>query len=322
MITDTENSKAFSLNLQYLRSQKGWSQEALAEQLSVSRQSVSKWESGSAWPEMSTLLALCNLFETDLDTLLRGSVQKTHLEDAAGYDKLVNWFSVLISSGVALILFGVGLTVLWSGLVGRFSWPESTEALGAAILLLCVLVAVTLFIVSGIRYEQFCKQNPVLEDFYSDEQKEVFRRRFVWLIAGPVAAILGGVVILVALAELSEQMRFEELLVAGFLWIIGAASAVLTYTGLQADKYNLAKYNLHNTPEYKRMDDLTGMVCGGIMLTATAGYIALAQLSGGWGDHWWIFAVGGLLCAISATVIEFNWKRKMRTLGTEEEALE
>ena len=37
---------AFSDNLQFIRAQAGVTQEQLAEQLNVSRQSVSKWESG------------------------------------------------------------------------------------------------------------------------------------------------------------------------------------------------------------------------------------------------------------------------------------
>ena len=39
---------AFAENLQYLRAQQGLTQEQLAERLSVSRQSVSKWESGGS----------------------------------------------------------------------------------------------------------------------------------------------------------------------------------------------------------------------------------------------------------------------------------
>ena len=47
---------AFSDNLQFIRAQAGVTQEQLAEQLDVSRQSVSKWESGASFPEMDTLL--------------------------------------------------------------------------------------------------------------------------------------------------------------------------------------------------------------------------------------------------------------------------
>ena len=64
---------AFSDNLQYIRAQVGVTQEQLAEQLNVSRQSVSKWESGASFPEMDTLLRICDLYDVNLDTLLRGS---------------------------------------------------------------------------------------------------------------------------------------------------------------------------------------------------------------------------------------------------------
>lgn len=322
-MTENQKNNCFAENIQYLRTQNGWSQEKLAEQLSVSRQSVSKWESALALPEMGTLLILCDLFHTDLDTLLRGSVRQAKCEDAAGYDRFMNWFALLISGGVALILFGVGLTPLWDGIMLQKGWPQSLESIGAALLLLCILVAVTLFIVAGIREEQFRKKNPVLENFYTAEQKEAFSRRFVWLIAAPVAAILGAVVLLVALVEPLETLGLGVLGVAVFLWIIGGASSVLTWAGIQSDKYNIAKYNLHNTPAYKQREDLTGTICGGIMLTATAAYIALSTFSkDGWGSHWWVFAVGGILCAISAIIIEFIWARRMRANGTEDEALE
>ena len=41
-----------------LRKQRGWSQEDLAEQLDVSRQSVSKWESGASLPDLDRVLNL------------------------------------------------------------------------------------------------------------------------------------------------------------------------------------------------------------------------------------------------------------------------
>ena len=62
-------------NLQFLRKQKNITQEQLAEQLEVSRQSVSKWESAQSYPEMDTILRICELYHVDLDTLLRGSVE-------------------------------------------------------------------------------------------------------------------------------------------------------------------------------------------------------------------------------------------------------
>ena len=59
-------------NLQYLRKQYGgMTQEKLAQQLGVSRQTVSKWESGEAIPEIGNLMELAEIFSCKLDDLLR-----------------------------------------------------------------------------------------------------------------------------------------------------------------------------------------------------------------------------------------------------------
>lgn len=56
--------------LSSLRRQQNLSQEQLAERLGVSRQAVSKWESGAATPELEKLIALCELYHLSLDQLL------------------------------------------------------------------------------------------------------------------------------------------------------------------------------------------------------------------------------------------------------------
>ena len=58
-----------------LRRQAGWSQEELAERLDVSRQSVSKWESGASQPEVDKIVALSRLFGVSTDALLRDDVE-------------------------------------------------------------------------------------------------------------------------------------------------------------------------------------------------------------------------------------------------------
>lgn len=55
-----------------LRTQKQMTQEELAEQLGVARQSVSKWESNGTFPNMNKLLEICEIFQVSLDYLLRG----------------------------------------------------------------------------------------------------------------------------------------------------------------------------------------------------------------------------------------------------------
>ena len=54
-----------------LRKQKGWSQEQLAEQLGVSRQAVSKWESGISIPDLDKVVNMSTLFGVCTDYLLK-----------------------------------------------------------------------------------------------------------------------------------------------------------------------------------------------------------------------------------------------------------
>ena len=54
-----------------LRKKNGWSQEELANEINVSRQSVSKWENESAVPEIEKIILLSNIFNVSTDYLLR-----------------------------------------------------------------------------------------------------------------------------------------------------------------------------------------------------------------------------------------------------------
>lgn len=71
-------------NIQSYRKHMGQTQEAFAEQMDVSRQTVSKWESGACYPEMEKLLLMCELFGCDLDTLVRGDAVMSMKEDTVG----------------------------------------------------------------------------------------------------------------------------------------------------------------------------------------------------------------------------------------------
>ena len=60
---------SFAERLKISRKEKGYSQEQLAELLEVSRQSITKWESGSAYPELRKLILLSNCLDRELDWL-------------------------------------------------------------------------------------------------------------------------------------------------------------------------------------------------------------------------------------------------------------
>ena len=64
----------FGDNLKKIRIYKKLSQEALAEKVNVSRQSVSKWETGDAYPSMNNLLELCKIFHCKITDLVNDSI--------------------------------------------------------------------------------------------------------------------------------------------------------------------------------------------------------------------------------------------------------
>ena len=80
-------------NLQFLRKQKDMTQEQLAELLEVSRQSVSKWESDTTFPETDKLLQIANLFHCTLDDLMQKDISTQYVEDTNHYDSHKNQFS-------------------------------------------------------------------------------------------------------------------------------------------------------------------------------------------------------------------------------------
>ena len=58
--------------IQYLRKQKGYSQEELADKVGVSRQAVSKWESEESTPDLEKVITMSELFEVTTDYILKG----------------------------------------------------------------------------------------------------------------------------------------------------------------------------------------------------------------------------------------------------------
>ena len=64
----------FGDNLKTLRKKNNISQEALADKVGVSRQSVSKWETGDAYPEMNNILQLCKIFHCNIGDLVNDNI--------------------------------------------------------------------------------------------------------------------------------------------------------------------------------------------------------------------------------------------------------
>ena len=70
----------FNEKLFELRRKEGFSQEDLADKLNVSRQTVSKWETGQSTPEMDKLILISKLFDISTDELLGNKQDETKRE--------------------------------------------------------------------------------------------------------------------------------------------------------------------------------------------------------------------------------------------------
>ena len=291
---------AFSDNLQFLRTRQGQTQEQLAEALEVSRQSVSKWESSQSYPEMDTILRICDLYHVDLDTLMRGSVEDSLVEDTAQYDSFMNRFSQRMAFAIGGIIAGVGLC-------GLLDAKGVSEYLIFATLLLIVALCVVVIVASCLQESNFRKQHPVLTDFYTNQDRQVFRQKFVWFIAGGVGAILFDVALLLLFfAKFPEEEPYESYAMSVFLLIVAGAVTAFVYAGIQEEKYKIWKYNRDNnpTPEVKKRIGLINTICGALMMVTTALYVGLGLALYLWKTAWWVFAVAGILCSVVHIVLD------------------
>ena len=149
-----------------LRKKAGWSQEELAEQLGVTRQSVSKWEGAQSLPDLEKILQMSRLFGVSTDFLLKDELEaespdpapdtpalrRVTLAEASAYlalrreaaPKMALATLLCVWSPVALI----GLSFVSEA--GRFPLTQNAAAgLGLCILLILVAIGVALFLSCG-----------------------------------------------------------------------------------------------------------------------------------------------------------------------------
>ena len=82
-------------NIKILRKQKGYSQETLAQQLNVVRQTVSKWEKGISVPDAEMLNSLSELFEVPVSTLLGSKVEEPATETDPRMEEIAKQLAIL-----------------------------------------------------------------------------------------------------------------------------------------------------------------------------------------------------------------------------------
>ena len=158
-----------------LRKKNGWSQEELADQLGVSRQSVSKWEGAQSIPDIKKIIQMAQLFSVSTDYLLKDEIEQeleTPMEDS-GMNEEVRMISMeqandflqykeksssIISIGVMLCILSPIPVVLLAGLAEYNILPISEDVggiCGSIVLLAMISIAVGLFISMGLKGNEF-----------------------------------------------------------------------------------------------------------------------------------------------------------------------
>ena len=195
----------FAENLRKIRKDNNLSQEQLAEELGVSRQAISKWESSAAYPEMDKIISLCNKFNLNIDDLLHKDIRelKGEEETRKKVNKYIDDFLKFITDTVSLftnmsfkskmkclfeqaliifILFMLSLVVLALGnyimdtLFGFLPLNISNfivSILGCVfkvfIIILCVIIVVHIFKTRYLDYYDKIKNSKVEDEEKNDE---------------------------------------------------------------------------------------------------------------------------------------------------------
>lgn len=323
----------YSQNLYYLRKRDKITQEELADRLGVSRQAVSKWETGEAYPETEKLIVLCDYFRISIDSFLRSDLSQTatqagdgaggvvasgtNTEDSDREDgervpvpmrrKHVHAFARAVSVGVFLIMIGVAACVAFGGHASSLDPSKSDvwAVAGVAVLLAFIAAAVFLFVFFGVRYDTLNRQcGGNIDCAFSAAEQERFGKRFAVAIACLIGAILADVIALIVLSTLIDggglHVRHADAAYAytfaGFFTVLAFLVGGLTYGGMLHERY--FPKPVQTDKKRKTVD----AVCGALMLTCTAVFLLLGFGFDRWHPSWVVFPIGGVLCAIVQTV--------------------
>lgn len=304
-----------------LRKRAGWSQEELAAQLGVSRQSVSKWEGAQSVPDMQKVVQMSRLFGVTTDYLLKeelgepepapaesdAPLRRVTMEQAADYlaqrqaaaPKLALATLLCVLSPVALLLLAA-----LSDRPGAALSENAAAGIGLCVLLVLVAAAVAVFITCAaqVKAYAFLESEP-FETAYGVTGMVRERRAAAapehtrGKVAGTVLCILSAVPLFIAVC-----LNGSDLLYVGavclLLVLAGVGSALFVYGGV----YQAAMDRLLEEGDYvrprKRQNGVVGAISSIYWLTVTAAY--LLWTFGPWWDAqpqdtWILWAVAGLL---------------------------
>lgn len=304
-----------------LRKKASWSQEELAEQLGVTRQSVSKWEGAQSVPDMQKVVQMSRLFGVTTDYLLKEELGEPEpapaesdaplrcvtMEQAADYLSLRRAAAPKLAAATLLCVLSPVALLLLAALSDRPGAALSENAaagIGLCVLLVLVAAAVAVFITCAaqVKAYAFLETEP-FETAYGVTGMVRERRAAAapehtrGKVAGTVLCILSAVPLFIAVCLNGPDLLYVAA-VCLLLVLAGVGSALFVYGGV----YQAAMDRLLEEGDYvrprKRQNGVVGAISSIYWLTVTAAY--LLWTFGPWWDAqpqdtWILWAVAGVL---------------------------
>ena len=305
-----------------LRKKAGWSQEELAEQLGVSRQSVSKWEGAQSIPDLNKLLAMSRLFGVSVDYLVKDEIEaeepilpaedvpaspvrRVSMAEATEFLALRRKASARIALGVVLCMLSPVILILLGGYSEYGPISENLAAgLGLGVLLAMVAAAVAVFITTGSKsapYE-FLEKETIETEYGVDGMVKELKKNYSETytrknVMGAILCIL-GVVPLVSIA-VATQNEFHAILGVCLLLVMAAIGVYQFVSGSVIwESFNKLLQEGDYAPDAKRVNKNIGSVYWPIV---TAVYLGWSFITMNWHQTWIVWPVAGILwAAISA----------------------
>lgn len=317
-----------------LRKEHELSQEQLAEQLDVSRQAVSKWESGASIPDLDKIIKMGQLFGVSVDYLVKDDVIQTNdstpvddsstnmrvvsMEEANRYMETVQQIAPRIAVGVLLCIMSPIFMILMAGMAEYRIIQLSEDfagGIGIAVLLAMVAIAVVLFITNGMtlsKYE-FLEKESILTAYgvsgIVEKKKTEYEHTFHTCIASGVAlCILSVVPLLLATAAANEFYAVCGVCTLLFLVAIGVFPIV--QSSMVWDSYQKLLQEGDYTPERKQQDKKAAPIVSIYWCLVTAGYLGVSFYFNNWDRSWIVWPVAGVLFAAMMGIYQLISKDK------------
>lgn len=318
-----------------LRKQQGWSQEDLSEQLDVSRQSVSKWESGASVPDLDKILKLSHLFGVSTDYLLKDELESPEpadtlpspaetlpslgAEEADTYLRLVQKLSGRFAWAVSLCILSPVALILLGGFYEQYRLLSENMAggIGVSVLLILVAGAVAIFITGSMKLSSFEYLDKEIFTLAGGVQATVEKKKADFALRFRRSLVIGVCLCILAVVPLMLTVAFapgDLAVTAGvavLLVLVAAGVHLFVRFGLVQESFSKLLQTGDYSPENKVLNKKTGTFTGVYWCCAVALYLAISFLGGRWDRSWILWPVAGVLFAAVNGIVRHMAKSKL-----------